>query len=687
MGRRRRNCYVHPHEILLETDLVVTISGQGGLTENYTVTLTQEKIILTSRNNAKLQSCLSSSSSTLEILSQDIVSVRPPHTADTVKYSKKRRLLWPVLLVVAYPGEGKAGRKKRSYYFQTCGRMASRREELLQVSQVWLEAVSEVCLGRLSPVCHLVPPPSSLPLLVILNPRSGRGRALQLWQKAAQVMSEAGRLYELVVTEGPGHARQIMLGLELAAWGGVVVVSGDGLVHEVYNGLLARPDWRLALQFCVGVLPAGTGNALVHSLVAAQGERPESDQGLLSQAVSVARGNTAPLDLFLVRGPTNDIRVGFLSLGWGLITDVDIDSEVIRWMGDLRLAVYGLIKVAAHKTYRATISYVLADWPDRRTTTLQVPIHPLDSEESDWTNSSLETGGFGGPRHHLPHLHHLHHQQGKVRLVASYADSWQELDQRLCNVNFVNNGRGGHFTLPHRREQKQQRRSSSHSRDYRDYRDSTSRSRSSTSPEKSRSSRSRSVSSPEKHRGGGGVSRKLLAPGPDTPLSATPTSLHPSVPPPVFPAGRPPSPSCDPAHSPLTATPLHKDWVSETSDFLSVMVLNLPYLARDFYAVPDCKPDDGVLWLMIVRQNVTRLGLLGLLAGLEEGSHVNTPGVDIFPVTALKISVGSTKHRNIRLITCHYSRTSKVFPPSWLSMVNSSLLVMFRSRCFLVPPE
>ena len=641
MGRRRRSCYIHPHEILLETDLVVTISGQGGLTENYTVTLTQEKIILTARNNAKLQSCLSSSSSTLEISSQDIVSVRPPHTADTVKYSKKRRLLWPVLLVVAYPGEGKGGRKKRSYYFQTCGRMASRREELLQLTQVWLEAVSEVCLGRLSPVCHLLPP-SAQPLLVILNPRSGRGRALQLWQKAAQVMSEAGRLFELVVTEGAGHARQIMLSLDLAAWAGVVVVSGDGLVHEVYNGLLARPDWRLALQFSVGVLPAGTGNALVHSLVAAQGERPESDQGFMSQAVSVARGNTAPMDLFLVRGPTNDIRVGFLSLGWGLITDVDIDSEVIRWMGDLRLTVYGLIKVAAHKTYRATISYVLADWPERRTTTMQVPIHPLDSEESDWTNSSLDTGGFP-PGHlqsslHQPH-HHLHHGQGKMRLLASYADSWQELDQRLRNVNFVTaGGRGGHYTLPHRRDQ--QRRSSSYSN--RDYRDSSSRSRSSTSPEKSRSSRSRSVSSPEKHRGGGGgggVKRKL-APPPDTPLSATPTSLHPSVPPPVFPQGRPPSPSCDPAHSPLTATPLHKDWVQETSDFLSVMVLNLPYLARDFYAVPDCKPDDGVLWLMIVRQNVTRLGLLGLLAGLEEGSHVNTPGVDIFPVTAIKISVG-----------------------------------------------
>ena len=35
----------------------------------------------------------------------------------------------------------------------------------------------------------------------------------------------------------------------------------------------------------------------------------------------------------------------------------------------------------------------------------------------------------------------------------------------------------------------------------------------------------------------------------------------------------------------------------------------------------------------------------------------------------------------------NYSRTSRVFPPSWPSMVNSFLPVMFRSRCFLVRPE
>ena len=645
--RRRRGCYIHPHEILLETDLVVTVSGSGGAEIPVTVTLTQEKIILTSRRTgSKLTSCFSNNSEVWEIVSSDIVSVRPPHNGDSNMFGKKRRSLWPVFLIVAYPREGKGNvRKKKSYFFQLGGRSASRRDEVVQLSQVWVEAVSEICLGHR--MCHLRPP--SQPLLVLINPASGKGLAMRRWQLASSVLAEAGRVYEVIVTEGPGHASQILSSLDLAAWAGVVAVSGDGLVHEVFNGLLARPDWRLALQFSVGVIPGGSGNALVHTLAAAQEDRVEEDGGLMSSAVSIARGHASPLDLFLVRGPGTDVRVGFISLGWGLITDVDIDSEVIRCMGSVRFTIYGLLRVAQHKSYRGTISYVLADWPDRRSTTVQVPIHPLDSEESDWTNSSLgpDPGLIPG---YPPHLA----SQPPLRHLATYADSWQELDQRLCTVNFVTGGpmyapmlNGGHSVdrrlSPQRQYSKnsQHRRSSSYSN-----RESPSRSRSSSSPEKSkssRSSRSRSVSSPEKTRRNkstsNGIKRKLKA-APDTPLSATPTCIPPIAPPPVYPhGGRGPSPSCDPSMNPITATPLHKDWVSETSDYLAVMVLNVPYLNREFYGAPDCRHDDGVLWLMMIRQNVSRLSLMQLMLSLENGEHVNITGVDIFPVTAVKISV------------------------------------------------
>ena len=145
----------------------------------------------------------------------------------------------------------------------------------------------------------------------------------------------------------------------------------------------------------------------------------------------------------------------------------------------------------------------------------------------------------------------------QLRNMSTYADSWQELDQRLCTVNFVNGGHGPGIVMgrnnnvishypqnsinrnaasPKRNHNSNsRRRSSSHSN-----RDSMSRSRSSSSPVKSRSSRSRSKSesSPEKSRKSrkknNGVKRRLVPP-PDTPMSATPTCIPPEAPAPIFP--------------------------------------------------------------------------------------------------------------------------------------------------------
>ena len=38
------------------------------------------------------------------------------------------------------------------------------------------------------------------------------------------------------------------------------------LIFQIYNGLLARPDWEKAIQYPVGVIPGGSGNGLARSL-------------------------------------------------------------------------------------------------------------------------------------------------------------------------------------------------------------------------------------------------------------------------------------------------------------------------------------------------------------------------------------------------------------------------------------
>lgn len=93
--------------------------------------------------------------------------------------------------------------------------------------------------------------------------------------------------------ERRNHARELVQSEELGRWDALVVMSGDGVMHEVrpaqaagsgvggrgvspglrppvppqvVNGLMARPDWETAIRKPLCSLPAGSGNALAASL-------------------------------------------------------------------------------------------------------------------------------------------------------------------------------------------------------------------------------------------------------------------------------------------------------------------------------------------------------------------------------------------------------------------------------------
>ena len=86
--------------------------------------------------------------------------------------------------------------------------------------------------------------PARAPLLVLLNPASGSGAAASLFEgSVAPLLAAAGVATEVVRTTSAGHGTSVVAGMELSSYGGIVVVSGDGMVSEVVNGLMSRADW------------------------------------------------------------------------------------------------------------------------------------------------------------------------------------------------------------------------------------------------------------------------------------------------------------------------------------------------------------------------------------------------------------------------------------------------------------
>ena len=85
--------------------------------------------------------------------------------------------------------------------------------------------------------------PPKRKLLVLLNPFSGAGQAATSWTIAEPIMQKAHVDIKLVRTERAGHAYDIVSQeLRPGDYDGIITVSGDGLIHEVVNGIYRRQD-------------------------------------------------------------------------------------------------------------------------------------------------------------------------------------------------------------------------------------------------------------------------------------------------------------------------------------------------------------------------------------------------------------------------------------------------------------
>ncbi|XP_029015852.1 sphingosine kinase 1 isoform X1 [Betta splendens] len=197
-------------------------------------------------------------------------------------------------------------------------------------------------------------------VLILVNPHSGRGQALQLFSAHVQTMlTEAGVPYTLVITEHQNHARELARKADLSQWDALVIMSGDGLLFEVINGLMEREDWQQAIQVPLGILPGGSGNALAASIHHYSQSPPAwNEELLLSCGFMLCKGLVGSLDLVSVQLASRQRLYSFLSLAWGFVADVDIESEKYRHVGPIRFLMGTLVRLASLRVYQGRLAYL-----------------------------------------------------------------------------------------------------------------------------------------------------------------------------------------------------------------------------------------------------------------------------------------------------------------------------------------
>ena len=333
------------------------------------------------------------------------------------------------LAVYAYPKVQKGRfikkqqRKLREYYF-TCSSDRSRTK--------WQQALDNTLAGK--PIDAVVRPRR---LKIIINPLGGKGQAWQIFTKIRSLFDRSNLEYTVTKTYSAADTQNLVKELDLTQIDGLVIVGGDGTIHYAIAGLMSRRDRQTAIELPLGVIPGGTGNGLSKTLLELSGESYDP----LNAAFLIAKGKQQAFDIAAIE-QNGTKYYSFLSLAWGLISDVDIGSEKLKFLGALRFDLYALLLLGLRRTYKGRFSFL--PHPDCQIAT------DRDSRSGKWRVIedefifvwAMNTAWAAHDMNVTPHAE-LNDGAMDVLIMRQGTSRWEILKALLrC-------GKGQHLDLPH----------------------------------------------------------------------------------------------------------------------------------------------------------------------------------------------------------------------------------------------
>lgn len=479
---------------------------------------------------------------------------------------KENRKHVAFITVYAYPLFGsskKKGRRKRlALTFEVEEKESF--EENLDIANRWRTTLLQVARSR-GQECQQIDRHKKL--LVLINPNSGPGKALQIYKKqVAALYGEAELKHEVVVTERANHAFDLVRTLDLNLYAGCVIISGDGLLFEFYNGLLQRPDWQQAIQFPVGIIPGGSGNGLASSIAHWQGE-PYLANPVLVSTLNQVYGCVSPMDLVLVQTPEGKKTLSFLSLGLGLLSDIDIESERLRSLGETRFVIWAIARWANLRKYKASVSFRRVKGKNANFHKMRPVLERSQTVEEEQGTETTST--------HERLLRSSSIVPESSRLSSSSFDLTSSLVKVDCDPA------GQQQEIEVGQEVLDQESRVNHSQG-------------------AMENHNRSNGNLEVNRRGEEEERE------------------------------------DDSLLPEFSETLPHDWETIEDNFTVVYACYQSHISSDATLAPNATPNDGIIWLLLVRGNATKANVLKFLLGLD-GSHLSIPGVELIPVDAMRV--------------------------------------------------
>nr|GMD67596.1 sphingoid long-chain bases kinase 1 [Ipomoea batatas] len=482
-------------------------------------------------------------------------------------------------------------------------------------------------------------------MLVILNPRSGRGRSSKVFYSMAEpIFKLAGFKLEVVKTTSAGHARKLASTVDFSTCpDGIICVGGDGIINEVLNGLLCRDNQKEAISIPIGIIPAGSDNSLVWTVLGVRDP--------ISAAIAIVKGGLTATDVFAVEWvQSGQIHFGTTVSYFGFVSDVlELSEKYQKRFGPLRYFVAGFLKFLCLPKYNFEVEYLPASKEVTGDGKASADREVIDMSAL-YTDIMRRSGKEGLPR--PASLSSIDSMMSPSRMSGANLDTncsstepsdyVRGIDSKSKRLSFgrINNSTAEpeviHPQLPLASTPKPRTRSKS--RTDKGWNGLT------ATNESTRCSWGNATTNDKED-----ISSTISDPGPiwdPEPRWDTEPNYYFHVENPIELPGPPPEDTIEVAQKEIPIKSEEK-WVSTKGQFLGVLVCNhacktVQSLSSQILA-PKAEHDDNMLDLLLVRGS-GRLKLLRFLLLLQMGRHITLPYVEYVKVKSVKVKPGKRSH-------------------------------------------
>ncbi len=173
-------------------------------------------------------------------------------------------------------------------------------------------------------------------VLIIYNPVSGTKSNKAMISQLLNYYKLNNINYFLLKTEYKNHAKEFCANNSLAEYDDLIICGGDGTFNEVINGVVINKNKKIPR---LGFLPGGTGNSFMHDLNAVDPNKAIN---------KIIKNNSDTLDILKLTY-NNKTIYSFNIVGWGLVTDILILAEKMRFLKSIRYNVASLFYILTAK--------------------------------------------------------------------------------------------------------------------------------------------------------------------------------------------------------------------------------------------------------------------------------------------------------------------------------------------------